>query len=149
MFSSPVILVGINDEVLPELRRELHRDQALVEGSFAHAGQALDSLRSPAARNSRRLIIIDWKDENDSQSIKRLGDALPGWPILALVEQSDEPLNLLQAYRSGASQVVALAFDSRELHDALIHLDRQYGENEHEHRVIAVSGAREGLAPRR
>jgi pilus assembly protein CpaE len=148
MSSLPVILIGIDEESLPDLRRELFRDQTSIEASFSHAGQALDALRAPAARKTRQLLIMEWRHDNDSQWIKRLSDSLPGWPILALIAPPDEPLNVLQAYRSGASRVVPLPFDSLELHDALTHLDRQFGgqhgENEREHRVIAVSGSAGG-----
>jgi pilus assembly protein CpaE len=141
MYPLPVILVGVDEDDLPDLERELFQNEAVTHRSFTGAEQALYSLWSVALNKEKRLVIIQGRSEADCRSIKRLSDQLPGWPILALVSEGEDPELLLKLYRAGAAQVVALPINSLELHEALTHLGRQYGADCKERRVIAVSGS--------
>lgn len=104
MFPFPVILVGIDDDHLPQMRRELALAMADVEGEFESSDAAFEGLRQ--SRKQTRLFIVQAGTQFDAACIRRLSDYFSDWPILALLAGTSPLEVFLEANRSGATQVV-------------------------------------------
>src|SRR5262245_56943822 len=108
MFPFPVVLVGIDHELLPGLRRELTNGSAQVESEFQSAYMAAECLRH--YKNQPRLLIVQGGDDFQPEAIHRLSGTLKGWPIMALLSSIDGH-DFLCANRAGALQVLTLPLD--------------------------------------
>jgi pilus assembly protein CpaE len=142
MIPLPVVLVGIEDPLLSELRRELCLAGASVEVEFSHPASAIEALRF--SKKESRLIVVHWSSEDDSPILRRLSETFSGWPILALVDHADDPHNLISANRSGVSQIVPMPWGSLDFQDALKQASRQHAGSARDVHLIAVSGAAGG-----
>src|SRR5215831_3940368 len=101
-----VILIGIRDDLLGQLRKELATANATVETECHDVRSGLPNLR--ASRAQIRLIIVYVAGAEQVNEVRKLSSLLPGWPILALVELTEDADNLLRANRAGAAQLVIL-----------------------------------------
>ena len=142
MFPLPVVLVSVDDRLLPDLRGELGMAGASIEFEFSRPGAAIEGMRF--SRKQTRLLVFHWRSPADSPILKRLSATFSGWPILALLDQPEDPLDLVCVNRAGASQVVPLPWESGDLQDALKQSVRQHAGSSQDHHVIAVSGAAGG-----
>jgi pilus assembly protein CpaE len=142
MYPLNVVLVGIGENLLPHVRRELANHSANLECEYRTVPGALDGLR--ACKADMRLFIHHVRQPEDVEELRRLNGGFVGRPILALVEAGKETRTLLAANRAGASQIVPLPFQSDDFRDALNCLGLQFGYPATEKRVIAVSGTTGG-----
>jgi hypothetical protein len=139
MFPFPVILVGIDEDHLPRIRRELAHAMAEVEGEFETAESALECLRR--SRKQTRLFIVQGGTQIATDCIRRLNDFFSDWPILALIP-GDEPLEeFLESNRAGATQVVVSPPDGEDFQRAVRVVASQFGRAILDHHVFAVAGA--------
>jgi pilus assembly protein CpaE len=139
MFPFPVILVGIDEDHLPRIRRELTHAMAEVESEFATADSAVECLRR--SRKQTRLFIVQGGTRFDAACIRRLSDFFSDWPILALIP-GEEPLDeFLEANRAGATQVVVAPPDGEDFQRALKMVASQFGRAILDHHVFAIAGA--------
>lgn len=139
MVPFPVILVGMDDDQLPQIRRELTHVMVEVEGEFATADEAFESLRK--SRKQTRLLIIQAGTRFDAAGIRRLSDYFNDWPILALIPGNQPLDHFLEANRAGATQVLLSPVDREDFHRALKVIGSQFGRAILDHRVYAVAGA--------
>src|ERR1700733_9785141 len=138
MFPFPVVLIGIDDELLPTLRRELNNVSASVEAEYRGADSALEGLR--AEQKEKKLFIVHFESLLDAKFVRRLVETQRGSPILALVDVIDHPQNLLEANRAGAMQVIPLPLQAGDLHKALNCLVLQYRPPGKDCQIIAFTG---------
>jgi pilus assembly protein CpaE len=141
MYPLSVVLLGIDEELLSDLRRELARAAADVEIEFQSPFMAIDCLRHYQAQP--RLLIVQIGLECDSDEIQRLANSLRGWPILALLP-GDDSEDILRINRAGAVQVVTLPPDAADLHRALGVIASQFDTEPLDHHVIGVTSASGG-----
>ncbi len=142
MYPLSVVLVGVEDSVLPPLRRELMSLAAEIESEFPTATTAIDGLRR--TKKQPRLLITQVNEIGQESTIQNLSTALGGWPILALTPHDDSAETLLRINRAGAAQMVPLPLDREDFHRAVAMIGAQFGAAHVERHVIAVVGAAGG-----
>jgi hypothetical protein len=104
MFPFPVILIGVSEELALTIRHALTDIAAHVEAEYRGADTALEAMRSEQAQ--KKLFIVHFESAEDAVCVRRLVETQRGSPILALVEVTEHPQNLLEANRAGAIQLV-------------------------------------------
>ena len=142
MFPLPVVLVSIDDRVIPDPRRELDFAGAALDLEFARPVAAIEGMRF--SKKQTRLMIFHWRSPADTPLLKRLAATFAGWPIMTLLDSPEDPLDLVCVNRAGASQVVPMPWDSADLQDALQQSVRQYLGSSLDRHVVAISGASGG-----
>ncbi|MGC8639654.1 MAG: AAA family ATPase [Isosphaeraceae bacterium] len=142
MFPVSVVPVSIDEQVLPDLRRELDLAGATVEFEFPRPAAAIEAMRF--SKKQTRLLVFHWRSAADTPMLKRLTATFSGWPLLALLDPPEDALDLVCVNRAGAGQVVPMPWDSTDLQDALKQSVRQYQGNSRDRHVIAVTGAAGG-----
>jgi pilus assembly protein CpaE len=142
MFPCPVILIGVSDQLMQAVRKELTKVAATVAAEYHGADTALEGLR--ADKMETKLFIVDFESPQDATGVRRLVETHRGSPILALVHVAEHPENLLEANRAGATQLVPLPLKSNDLHEALTCLALQYRPSTKDCRIIAFTGSASG-----
>lgn len=141
MYPLPIVLLGIDEELMPSLRRELWNGSAEVEGEFRSAYMAIDCLRH--YKNHPRLLIVQTGADLQAEAISRLASTLRGWPILALVSGGGGQ-DFLRVNRAGAVQVLSLPIDPADFQQALGVIGSQFDRGSLDRHVFAVTGATGG-----
>ncbi len=141
MYPLPVVLLGIDDELLTSVRKELWTGSAEVESEFQSAYMAIDCLRH--YKNQPRLLIVQVGTDFQPEEIQRLAASLWGWPILALLSSKDSE-DFLRVNRAGAVQVLALPLESADFHQALGVIGCQFDRGLLDRHLFAVTSATGG-----
>jgi pilus assembly protein CpaE len=141
MYPLPIVLLGIDEELMPILRRELWNGSAQVESEFRSAYMAIDCLRH--YKNQPRLLIVRTGADLQPETISRLAATLKGWPILALVP-GDGGKDFLRVNRAGAVQVLALPLEASDLQQALGVIGSQFDRESIDRHLFAVTSAAGG-----
>ena len=139
MFPLPVILVGIDEGHLPQIRQELSHVMAEVESEFPTADSAFEALRR--SRKQTRLFLVQGGGQFDATGIRRLSDYFTDWPMLAVIPSYQSLDQLLEVNRAGATQVVLWPLDPDDFQSALRVVGSQFGRSTEDHHVLAVAGA--------
>jgi pilus assembly protein CpaE len=135
MYALPVVLLGIDEDVLPELRRELIDASAAVESEFHSSFALIDCLRH--YKTQPRLLILQIGTDCQADTVERLADCLRGWPILALLP-AEEDEDFFQINRAGAVQVVSVPLDPTDFHRALGVIGSQFDKGSQDKQVIGI-----------
>ena len=108
MYALPVILLGIDEVTLPELRGELVEASAIVESEFHSSFALIDCLRH--YKSQPRLLILQIGMDCQVDTVKRLADGLRGWPILALLpaDQYEDFFQINRAARSRCCRCLSI-----------------------------------------
>src|SRR5262249_37511420 len=141
MYPLPIVLLGIDDKLLPNLQREIWAGSAQIESEFRSAYMAIDCLRH--YKNQPRLLIVQAGPDLQSEAISRLAATLRGWPILAIVSGADGD-DILRVNRAGAVQVLALPLDPADFQQALGVIGSQFDRGSLDRHVFAVTSAAGG-----
>ena len=141
MSALPVILLGIDENVLPELRNELIEASATVESEFHSSFALIDCLRHYKAQP--RLLILQIGAECQAETVERLAECLRGWPILALLPAYQDD-DFFQINRAGAVQVLPLPLDPTDFQRALRVIQAQFDKSSHDKQVIGVTSVAGG-----
>ncbi len=139
MYSLPVVLVGVETNHLPVVRRELTHLGADVECELATVASAAECLRR--TRTQLRLVIVQVGPQCEIPDMERLGDEFSTWPVLALVPDVSTGREVLEVNRAGACQVVGLPLVRADFHRALNLIGAQFGRGLLDRHVFAVAGA--------
>jgi Flp pilus assembly CpaE family ATPase len=144
MYPLKVILVGCNEQVLPQVRQALHDNPAVTEAEFPRVNDAIDNYRW--AQDETRLLILYVRGIQEVDDLQRLKRTFASWPILALIDfsRSGSSNLLLLANRAGASQVVPLPLELDDFRAALDAIGKDYGYAAANAKVVAVSGVTGG-----
>jgi Flp pilus assembly CpaE family ATPase len=142
MFSLPVILIGVSEELALTVRRELATIAAKVEAEYRGVDTALEGMRGE--QTQKKLFVVYFGSPEDAKTVRRLVETQRGSPILALVEMAEHPQNLLEANRAGAIQLVPLPMRPADLQRALSSLALQYQSPTTNCPVIAFTGSASG-----
>ena len=113
MYPLPLILVGIDDNLLSDVLIGLASSTAQVESEYATVGAAIEGLRH--GKSERRLLVVRVGSECDVAGIRRLSSLLIGWPILALIPGDIADENFFQVNLRGSDAGCAVASGSRRL----------------------------------
>jgi Flp pilus assembly CpaE family ATPase len=143
MYPLPIVLLGIDDKLMPNLQREIWAGSAQIESEFRSAYMAIDCLRH--YKNQPRLLIVQSGPDLQPETISRLAATLRGWPILAIVSGADGD-EILRVNRAGAVQVLALPLDPADLQQALGVIGSQFDRGSLDRHVFAVTSAAGGGA---
>lgn len=138
MIPMNVVLVGIDEAIVPELRQELTNAAIDVECEFQSALMAIDCLRH--YKRQPRVLLVQIGADCETDTIRRLTADLNGWPILALLP-SRKSEDFLRVNRAGAVQVVPLPLDSLDLQQALSAIGSHSDRDSLDRHVLAVTGA--------
>jgi len=141
MYPLPVVLLGIEEGLLPNLNTELWNGTAEVESEFQSAYMAIDCLRH--YKNQPRLLVAQIGAEVPPEAIQRLATTLRGWPILALMS-TDDGQEFLRVNRAGAVQVLTLPLDSADFQKALGVIGCQFDRGSLDRHVFAITSATGG-----
>jgi pilus assembly protein CpaE len=141
MYPLPIVLLGIDEELLPGLQKELWGASAQVESEFKSAYMAIDCLRH--YKNQQRLLIVQTGPELQPEAIERLAATFRGWPILALLPAASGD-DFLRVNRAGAVQVLALPLDPADFQRALGVIGSQFDRASLDRHVFAVASAAGG-----
>jgi pilus assembly protein CpaE len=141
MYPLRIVLLGIDAELLPNLREELWKASAELESEFQSAYMAIDCLRH--YRNQPRLLIIQVSADFQPDAIQRLAATFRAWPIMALSSTRDGEA-ILRLNRSGAVQVLPLPLDCADFHQALAVIGSQYDTGSLDRHVFGVTSATGG-----
>lgn len=141
MYPLPVVLLGIDDELMPHLRMELRNESVEVESEFQTVYMAIDCLRH--YKGQPHLLIVQTGEEFHPESIARLAATFRGWPILAIVSAANGE-DVLRVNRAGAVQVLDLPLDPADFHRALDVIGAQFNTASLDRQVIAVTNATGG-----
>jgi pilus assembly protein CpaE len=142
MLSLKAVLVRVSEEVAPNVRRELANYGAALEAEFHDAESAIAELRG--WYHETGLLITQFHAATDLTTIQRLHAALPGWPVLVLVDQNCDPPTLIQLNRAGADQVVTLPLVPHDFSEALDCISILFGTANWHCQVIAVTPTQPG-----
>ena len=96
-----VVLVGIDEGLLPAVRQEVANAALEVECEFQSGLMAIDCLRH--YKKQARMLMVQIGAECEADTIRRLTTDLSGWPILALLP-SQKTEDLLRVNRAGPSR---------------------------------------------
>jgi AmiR/NasT family two-component response regulator len=110
-------LVGRDEKLLENVRRELTELGAHVQAEFRNVETAAASLR--ASSEEMRLFIVALQPPADLDQMRRLGNTFIGRPILALTEQGTDAQTLFAFMRAGAMQIVPYPLDPVDFREAL------------------------------
>jgi pilus assembly protein CpaE len=141
MNSLPVVLVGIDEGLVPVLRNELTNAAVQVECEFHSALMAIDCLRH--YKKQPKLLMVQVGADCEAETIRRLTTDLSGWPIMALLP-SQRTEDILRINRAGALQVVPLPLDPLDLQQAFSVIASQADRDSLDRHVLAVTGAAGG-----
>jgi pilus assembly protein CpaE len=141
MYALPIVLLGIDENSLPELRIELIEASATVESEFHSSFALIDCLRH--YKTQPRLLILQIGPDCQADTVERLAECLRGWPILALLPV-DEDEDFFQINRAGAVQVLSLPLDPVDFHRALGVIQAQFDKGGLDKQVIGVTSVAGG-----
>jgi pilus assembly protein CpaE len=142
MYPLPVVLVGIDEANLSELREVLSLAEAEVESEFPSSETVLECLRR--SKDRTRLLIVQLSDACDDMAIERLNRYFTGWPIMVLAPARVPSDQIEQVYRAGARQVVRLPLDGEDFQRALTPIAHQVVRGSGKRHVVAIAGVTGG-----
>ncbi|MFN4260031.1 MAG: hypothetical protein ACK4RK_12115 [Gemmataceae bacterium] len=137
MYPLNVVLVNCNAHVTAQLRHELAKYQSLVEREYPGSEQAVHQLRSSA--ETMRVFMVQLCGDQDLEQIKQLHAAFADRPTLGLLAPEADPNLFSRAVRDGATLVVFLPVNARDLKTALQYICRQYQMKFQAGHLIAVT----------
>ncbi len=143
MYPLPVVLVGCTDSVRRNVRREVGAASACVQFEFRDVGSALHHF-AQFGKDDLFLLLVYLRSVDDLKDLQRLGQALPGKPILALRDEKSDQTLFLGALRAGAAFAVPVPLDPQDFRTALDWIGKQFGFAPKRVPVIAVAGVSGG-----
>ncbi len=147
MYPLDVILIGCDEDVVPQVRRELINHAQVIEAEFFDVGDTLTRFRP--ADSGKRLLIVQLKPD-EFEPLRQLRRFFPNWPVVVLLDSPGDDRSRLNAaslaaLRMGVSQIVGLPFHPREFQTALDRIRTQFvRESLGNPKVIAVAGVTGG-----
>jgi pilus assembly protein CpaE len=147
MYPLNAILIGRNDQLLPQVRRELMNCSCQIEAEYPDVGSAVVALRPSIGE--KRVVILHLGTPPELDALSRLNVGLPGWPILVLMDEENHSngshgAGIISIMRAGATQIVSLPLQSHDFKEVLERIAVQFVFAVKESKVIAVAGATGG-----
>lgn len=142
MYCMNIVLVGDDDRVLAEVRREAANNSVTIDAEFADLPTALnsDELKS----DKPWLFIVHVGSSSALSQLKSLSGTMVGRPIIALVDADRDATMAVKAMRAGALQVALLPLQRGDFGAALDCIAIQFGLAPGRAKTIAVAGASGG-----
>lgn len=137
-----VVLVGVDEVLAPQVRRELLNYPIDLAAEYRDCTLAVESLREH--QRTRRVIVTRFRSEADEAGLRRLNSVLAGWPVVALVDIDADPENLFRANRAGAAQLVPLPLQPSDFRSALDAVVIQFDLRSQAAETIVFSAASSG-----
>jgi pilus assembly protein CpaE len=142
MYRLSINLIGNDDKVMPNVRREILNERGSVDAEFPDIPSLLKSVWLETGDS--RLFIVHVPDEECLNQFRRLTVTYVGQPTIAVVDPANDPAIVVKAMRAGATQVVPLPLGSDDFHAAMECIAVQYGLAAGHARMFAIAGATGG-----
>lgn len=142
MYPLKTIVISRDENLLPEVRRELLNAAAEIDGCYPDISTVVE--RVSLNHDELRLFIVHLDSIDDLAPLKHLSGVYAGRPILALVDGNQPATSVIHAMREGATQVVLIPFQSEDFREALQSIETQFGHAIGKSRLIAVTGSHGG-----
>ncbi len=137
-----IVLVGCDEGILPDIRREVLSHSAIIEDEFPDLPSALKTLES--RKDDARMFVVHIGSDLELAQLKRLNSVFRGCPIIALVDAERDASMVVKAMRAGALQIVLLPCRRADFKAALDCIAAQLGWGLVRAKTIAVAGATGG-----
>jgi pilus assembly protein CpaE len=141
-FPLKIALVSLSTGIRELLARELYPFSVQIDGEFRSANQAAEHFK--ASRSEPRLLIYHMRRLEQLSELKQLNGQFGSWPILTLLEGSNNLDDFVAVNRAGASQIVGLPLVAEDFRQALHCLSVKYDKVPAKSTVVAVTGATGG-----
>lgn len=142
MYPLKTIIISRDDEVLPEIRRELHNARAEIDSCYPDVASVVEHVS--LSHDEMRLFIVHLDSIDDLAALKHLSGVYVGRPVLAVVDGNPSVPAIVHAMREGATQVVLVPFQADDFDEALQSIETQFGHAVGKSRLIAVTGSHGG-----
>jgi Flp pilus assembly CpaE family ATPase len=140
--SHRVVLVGVQDGLLPALKSALQRRAARVAAICPDPTAA--SVEALAHPGETHLFIVSLAADADPARLGALTSVLPGQPVLVILAPGADLARVVAVQRAGAAQVVPLPWQPDDFLHALDCITTQFATPESASRIIAVCGVSGG-----
>jgi hypothetical protein len=87
MYPLNAILIGLDENLLPHVRRELMNCSCQLEAEYPDVPSAVVALRS--SDGQKRVVVLHLGTPPDLDALSRLNVSLRGWPVLVLMDADD------------------------------------------------------------
>jgi pilus assembly protein CpaE len=145
MYPLNVVLAGQLESVLKPIRETLLSMPAVIDAEFPSLTMVQSGMQHQPRRPDRPwLFVVVLSSAEDYQHMRRIRETFVGHPILAVVDDAQDPVAVLAAMRSGAAQVVASPFDREDFLSAAECIALMFGFSGGGSKVIVVSGVTGG-----
>jgi pilus assembly protein CpaE len=117
MYSLKINLIGCDEEKVPFAARERLQRWAVMDADFA----SMKDFQSKVLQREgeTRLLVVFVGDADDVAALKQLNTSYPRYPILAVVDATEDSSLVTKCLRAGALQVVHPPVDDNDLQEAL------------------------------
>jgi pilus assembly protein CpaE len=117
MFSLKINLIGCDEEKVPLAARERLQRWAVMDEDLA----SMKDFQSKVLQKEgeTRLLVVSVGNAHDVAALKRLNTSYPCYPILAVVDSTEDSSLVTKCLRAGAMQVVHPPVDGNDLQEAL------------------------------
>jgi len=145
MYPLNVVLAGQLDSILKPVRETLLSIPAVIDAEFPSLTMIQSGMQNLPRRADRPwLFVLALCNAEDYQHMRRLREAFVGHPILAIIDDANDPVSVLAAMRSGAAQVVSTPFDREDFLAAAECIALMFGFTGGGSKVVVVSGVTGG-----
>lgn len=138
MYVVNTILVGVDQESQPAVRKVLARLDVNIEADFSTANELL--LERKRFQDRQLLILVQVQESQQTEQVQLLRDTYSSWPIIALMKENTSPNEVLAINRAGADQIVTVPVHEDDLESALELLSKRFQTHSSLSTVIAVAG---------
>lgn len=139
--SMGVILIGFDEESLPDVRRELFNVSVRVEGEYPDIFAATRDLG--AMKREEPIFLVEVESDEDIERLYQLHLRFPGRPIVVVTNPTSDA-TVIRAMRAGATQVVFRPIESQDFEQAMSCVAHQFGYTQTTNQVFAVCGVSGG-----
>lgn len=142
MYPLKTIVISRDDNVLPEIRRELLNANVEIDGCYPDIPSVVE--RVSLSHDEVRLFIVHLDSLDNLAPLKHLSGIFAGRPILVLVDGNPSASDIVHAMREGAAQVVLIPVQTEDFRAALQSIETHFGHTIGKSRLIAVTGSHGG-----
>jgi pilus assembly protein CpaE len=117
MYSLKINLIGCDEQVMPTAARDTLRRWAIMDADYPNVTAILKNVLMKEGET--RLFIVFVDSAGAVADLKRLNAMYPRYPILAVVDGTNDPTLVVKSMRAGALQVISPPVASDDLNEAL------------------------------
>ncbi len=139
MYSLKVNFIGCDERSVPQAARDILQRWATIDSSFANVAIVQKTLLD--SESEMRLFLMYVESADDVAELKLLNNTFPRYPILAIVDATNDPSLVVKSMRAGALQVIHPPIDPDDLQEALDCIATKFEGLSTIAKVITVTGS--------